>query len=42
MGYPFETDNLIYSLQFCDIWQNFYVYRILNNANFKMEVEKTI
>ena len=29
----------IYS--FCDIWQNFYFYRILNNDNFKMEVEQT-
>ena len=31
----------IYALQFCDIWQNFYFYRILNNKNLKMEVEKT-
>ena len=31
----------IYSLQFCDIWQNVYFYRILNNDNFKMEVEQT-
>ena len=30
----------IYSLQFCDIWQNFYFYRILKNENFKIEVEK--
>ena len=30
----------IYSLKFCDIWQNFYFYRILNNENFKMEVEQ--
>ena len=29
----------IYSLKVCDIWQNFYFYRILNNENFKMEVE---
>ena len=29
----------IYSLKFCDIWQNFYFYRILDNENFKMEVE---
>ena len=29
----------IYSLKFCDIWQNFYFYRILNNENLKMEVE---
>ena len=31
----------IYSLKFCDIWQNFYFYRILYNENFKMEVERT-
>ena len=31
----------IYSLKFCDIWQNFYFYRILNNENFEMEVEQT-
>ena len=31
----------IYSSKFCDIWQNFYFYRILNNENFKMEVEQT-
>ena len=31
----------IYSLKFCDIWQNFYFYRISNNENFKMEVEQT-
>ena len=31
----------IYSLQFCDIWQNFYFYRGLNHENFKMEVEQT-
>ena len=31
----------IYSIKFCDIWQNFYFYRILNNENFKMEVEQT-
>jgi len=30
----------IYSLKFCDIWQSFYFYRILNNENFKMEVEQ--
>ena len=29
----------IYSIKFCDIWQNFYFYRILNDENFKMEVE---
>ena len=26
---------------FCDIWQNFDFYRILNNENFKMKVEQT-
>ena len=31
----------IYSLQFCDIWHNFYFYRVLNHENFKMEVEQT-
>ena len=31
----------IYSSKFCDIWQNFSFYRILNNENFKMEVEQT-
>ena len=31
----------IYSLEFCDIWQNFFFYRILSNDNFKMEVEQT-
>ena len=31
----------IYSLKFCDIWQNFYFHRILDNENFKMEVEQT-
>ena len=32
----------IYSLKLCDIGQNFYFYRILNNENFKMEVEQKI
>ena len=32
----------IYSLKFCDIGQNFYFYLILNNENFKMEVEQKI
>ena len=32
----------IYSLKFCDIWSNFYFYRILDNENFKMELEQTI
>ena len=31
----------IYSLKFCDIWQNFYFYNILNSENFEMEVEQT-
>ena len=33
----------IYSLKFRDtsFWQNFYFYRILNDENFKMEVEQT-
>ena len=31
----------ICSLKVCDIWQNFYFYLILNNENFKMEVEQT-
>ena len=32
----------IYALKFCDIGQNFYFHRILNNENFKMEVEQKI
>ena len=32
----------IYPLKFCDTWRNFYFYRILDNENFKMEVEQTI
>ena len=31
----------IYSLEFSGFWQIFYFYRILNNENFKMEVEQT-
>ena len=31
----------IYSLKFCDIWQNFYFYRILNNESFKIKVVQT-
>ena len=31
----------IYSLRFCDIWQNVSFYCILNNENFKMEVKQT-
>ena len=30
-----------YPLKFCDIWQNFYFYRVLNDEDFKMEVERT-
>ena len=30
----------IYLLKFCDIWQNFDFYRILNNESFKLEVEQ--
>ena len=30
----------IYSPKFCDIWQNFDFYCILNNENFKMKVEQ--
>ena len=31
----------IYSLKFCDIRQNVYFHRILDNESFKMEVEQT-
>ena len=31
----------ICSLKFCDFWQTFYFYRILNNENFKVEVGQT-
>ena len=31
----------IFPSKLCDIWQNLYFYRILNNENFKMEVEQT-
>ena len=31
----------IYSIKFCDVWQNFYFYRILSDENFKMEVDQT-
>ena len=31
----------IYSLEFCDIWPNFSIYRILSNENFKVEFEQT-
>ena len=30
----------IYSIKFCDIWQNFYIYHVLNDENVKMEVER--
>ena len=33
-----EDDLKIYSLKF---WQDFYLYRILNSENFKMEAEQT-
>ena len=36
-----NTEDRIYSLKFCDIWQKFYFYHILNNENFEMEVEQT-
>ena len=32
----------IYWLKFCDIWQNFYFYGVLDNENFTMEFEQTI
>ena len=28
-------------IKICDIWQNFSFYDILNNENFKTEVEQT-
>ena len=31
----------IFSLKFCDIWHNFYFSLILNDEDFKMEVEQT-
>ena len=33
------SQNLL--IKFCNIGQNFYFYRILNNEDFKMEVEQT-
>ena len=36
-----KTISQICRLKFCDIWQNFYLYRTFNNENFKMEVEQT-
>ena len=30
----------IYLLKFCDMWQNFYLCSILNNENFKIEIEQ--
>ena len=38
--YTVEDFSKIYPLKFCEIWQNFYFYRILNDENFKMEVEQ--
>ena len=34
------SQNLLIKI-FFDIWQNFCLYRILNNESFKMEVEQT-
>ena len=31
----------IYSLKFCNIWQDFFFYRILSRENFKVKVEQT-
>ena len=31
----------IYALKFCDVWQDVYLYSILNNENVEMEVEQT-
>ena len=36
-----KTTLKIYSLEFCNIWQNFSFHRIVSNENFKMEVEQT-
>ena len=33
------SKNLL--IKICDIWQNLYFYRILNDENFKMEVQQT-
>ena len=38
---PIRRFLKICSLKFCDIWQNLYFYRTLNNENFKMDVEQT-
>ena len=38
-GTKMISQNLL--IKFCNIWQNFYFYRILNNENLKMEVEQT-
>ena len=32
------SQNLL--IKFCDIWQNFHFYYILNNEYFKMEVKQ--
>ena len=37
-----KTISQTFLMKICDIWQNFYFYRILNNENFKMEFEQTI
>ena len=36
-----EFSKSALTLKFCDIWQNFYLYHILSNENFKMEVGQT-
>ena len=38
---PIRRFLKIWSLKFCDIWQNLYFYRTLNNENFKMDIEQT-
>ena len=38
----YTEDDFSNSLKFCDVWQNFFFYGILNNEDFKMEVEQTI
>ena len=37
-----EDDSQKRLIKICDIRQNFSFYRILNNENFKMEVEQVI
>ena len=36
------SQNLVIKIKFCDIWRSFYFFCILDNENFKMEVEQTI